>query len=95
MIRKPYLYYINDTDMNIYSDSKIKDLVKVVGKETSENFSPTLRAKLVTINEHAGMCTMEVVESPYPSYSFASSNNHKVGMRYERPIAYVWNAYFF
>ena len=91
---KPYLYYINDIDMN-YSDSKISDLVKVVGKETSENFSPTLRAKLVTINEHAGMCTMEVVESPYPSYSFASSNNHRVGERYERPIAYVWNAYFF
>jgi hypothetical protein len=82
--------------MNIYSDSKISDLVKVVGKETSENFSPTLRAKLVTINEHAGMCTMEVVESPYVSMVQGGSlNNDKVGMRYERPIAYVWNAYFF
>jgi hypothetical protein len=78
-----------------YSDSKITDLVKVVGEVTSENFSPTLRAKLVHINEYAGMCTMEVVESPYPTHSFAASNNHRAGERYERPLAYVWNAFFF
>jgi hypothetical protein len=78
-----------------YSDSKIVDLVKVVGEETSENFSPTNRAKLVSINEYAGTCTMEVVESPYPPHSFAASNNHRAGERYERPLAYVWNAFFF
>jgi hypothetical protein len=78
-----------------YSDSKITDLVKVVGEETSENFSPTNRAKLVNINEYAGTCTMEVVESPYPAHSFSASNNHRAGERYERPIAYVWNAFFF
>jgi len=79
--------------MNIYSDSKIQDLVKVVGKEVSENFSPTLRAKLVDINEYSGMCTMEVVESPYKGswpHGFLAA-----GQRYERPIAYVWNAFFF
>lgn len=81
--------------MNIYSDSKIKDLVKVVGKETSENFSPTLRAKLVTINEYDGMCTMEVVPSPYPSHSFAASNNHRAGERYLAPIYRIHNAFFF
>jgi hypothetical protein len=80
--------------MNIYSDSKISDLVKVVGKETSENFSPTLRAKLVGINEYSGMCTMEVSPSPYEG-SWAANQNHTVGHRYERPIAYVWNAFFF
>lgn len=78
-----------------YSDSKIQDLVKVVGEVTSENFSPTLRAKLVGINEHAGVCTMEVVESPYPAHSFSASNNHRAGERYERPLEYVWNAFFF
>ncbi len=82
--------------MNIYSDSKIAELVKVIGKEVSENFSPTLRAKLVSINEFEGVCTMEVVKSPYVSMvQMGSLNNDKVGMRYERPIAYVWNAYFF
>lgn len=77
------------------TDSKLIDLMKVVGNEVSENFSPTLRAKLVNINEYAGVCTMEVVKSPYPSHSFAASNNHRAGERYERPIAYVWNAFFF
>ena len=78
-----------------YSDSKITDLVKVVGEVTSENFSPTLRAKLVSINEYAGICTMEVVESLYPAHSFSASNNHRAGERYERPVEYVWNAFFF
>jgi hypothetical protein len=78
-----------------YSDSKITDLVKVVGEVVSENFSPTLRAKLVHINEYAGMCTMEVVPSPYPEWSWAAQQNHTAGHRYERPIEYVWNAFFF
>jgi hypothetical protein len=78
-----------------YSDSKITDLVKVVGEVVSENFSPTLRAKLVHINEYAGMCTMEVVPSPYPKWSWAAQQNHTAGHRYERPIEYVWNAFFF
>jgi hypothetical protein len=78
-----------------YSDSKITDLVKVVGEEVSENFSPTNRAKLVGINEYAGVCTMEVVKSPYLAHSFSASNNHRAGERYERPLEYVWNAFFF
>ncbi len=78
-----------------YSDSKITDLVKVVGEVVSENFSPTLRAKLVHINEYAGTCIMEVVPSPYPEWSWAAQQNHTAGHRYERPIEYVWNAFFF
>jgi hypothetical protein len=78
-----------------YSDSKITDLVKVVGEVTSENFSPTNRAKLVGINEYAGTCTMEVVESPYPEWSWAAQQNHTAGHRYERPIEYIWNSFFF
>jgi hypothetical protein len=78
-----------------YSDSKITDLVKVVGEVVSENFSPTLRAKLVSINEYAGTCTMEVVPSPYPEWSWAAQQNHTAGHRYERPIEYIWNSFFF
>ena len=81
--------------MNIYSHSKIAELAKVIGKEVSENFSPTLRAKLVNINEFEGVCTMEVVKSPYKNGFMGSNHNDLVGWRYERPIAYVWNAYFF
>ena len=78
-----------------YSDSKITDLVKVVGEVTSENFSPTNRAKLVGINEYAGVCTMEVVESPYPEWSWAAQQNDTAGHRYEAPASRIWNAFFF
>ena len=77
-----------------YSDSKITDLVKVIGEDTPENFSPTLRAKLIGINEYAGTCTMEVVKSIYP-YSFSAQHNHRAGERYQRPVECVWNAFFF
>ena len=79
-----------------YSDSKIEELVNVIGEVTSENFSPTLRAKLVSINEYAGVCTMEVVESPYVSMvQMSSLNEDKIGMRYEAPISRIHNAFFF
>ena len=73
--------------------NKIDELKSVIDKEVPENFSPTLRAKLVSINSN-GMCTMEVVPSPYKG-SWAWKQNHTSGHRYERPIEYVWNAYFF
>ena len=79
-----------------YSDSKVMELVKVIGKEVSENFSPTLRAKLVSINEFAGVCTMEVVPSPYVSMKQGGLlNNDEVGKRYEAPIYRIHNAFFF
>jgi hypothetical protein len=78
------------------TDSKMIELMTMVGEITSENFSPTLRAKLVGINEYAGVCTMEVVESPYTSMkTMGSLNVDKVGMRYEAPVYRIWNAFFF
>ena len=79
-----------------YTDSKLKELASVIGNEVSENFSPTLRAKLVSINEFAGVCTMEVVPSPYVSMvQMSALNEDKVGMRYEAPVSRIWNAFFF
>lgn len=77
------------------SNNKMNQLVKMFGVSVSENFSPTLRAKLVEIDESRGMCTMEVVKSPYPEWSWSAQQNHTAGHRYERPVEYVWNAYFF
>ena len=78
------------------TDSKIMELVKMVGETVSENFSPTLRAKLVSINEYAGVCTMEVVESPYVSMkTMGSLNEDKVGTLYEAPVYRIHNAFFF
>ena len=76
------------------TDSKLIELNEVIGTEVSENFSPTLRAKLVHIDEYHGTCLMEVVESPYEG-SWAWQQNHTAGHRYEAPIYRIHNAYFF
>jgi hypothetical protein len=73
--------------------NKIEELKSVIGKEVSENFSPTLRAKLLTIDE-SGVCIMEVVESPYEG-SWAWGQNHTAGHRYEAPASRICNAFFF
>lgn len=77
--------------------NKIEELKAVIGQETPENFSPTLRAKLLAIDETrgGGVCIMEVVKSPYPEWSWAAQWNHKVGQRYERPVYAIHNAFFF
>lgn len=76
--------------------TKIEELKSVIGKEVSENFSPTLRAKLLTIDETrgGGVCIMEVVESPYKG-SWSAQQNHTTGHRYERPVYSIHNAFFF
>ena len=73
--------------------NKIDELKSVINNEVPENFSPTLRAKLVSINSN-GMCTMEVVPSPFEG-SWAWQQNYTAGHRYERPMEAVWNAYNF
>ncbi len=70
----------------------IEDLKKVIGQEVSENFSPTLRAKLISIHPYHGTCTMEVLPSPY---ELNKEHNHRVGERYLAPAEQIWNAYFF
>jgi hypothetical protein len=81
--------------MNI---DKIKELKKYIGESVPENFSPTLRAKLLAIDESrgGGVCIMEVVKSPYTSMVQGGSlNEYRVGERYERPIYAIHNAFFF
>ena len=66
----------------------------MIGEIVSENFSPTLRAKLITIDETDGVCIMEVVESPYKG-SWSALQNHTAGHRYEAPLYRIHNAFFF
>ena len=78
------------------SNNKMSELMTMLGESVSENFSPTLRAKLISVNELTGVCTMEVVESPYTSMkTMGSLNADKVGMRYKAPVYRIWNAFFF
>lgn len=76
--------------------NKIEELKSVIGKEVSENFSPTLRAKLLAIDETrgGGVCIMEVAPSPYKG-SWSAQQNHTAGHRYDAPIYRIHNAYFF
>lgn len=81
--------------MNI---DKIKELKMCIGESVSENLSPTLRAKLIAVDEtcNGGLCIMEVVKSPYTSMTQGGSlNEDRVGERYEAPISRIWNAYFY
>jgi len=78
------------------SNNKVNELMTMLGETTSENFSPTLRAKLVKVNEKTGVCTMEVVESPYVSMkTMGSLNNDRVGEKYKAPVYRIWNAFFY
>jgi hypothetical protein len=65
-----------------------EELIAVIGETTSENRSPTLRAKLIRVNKRN--CTFEVVKSPY-----RCGDESRIGERYKVPIAYSWNAFFF
>ena len=82
-------------DFERESIEAMSQLNGVIGKECSENYSPTHRAKLVSYDSVNGVCTMEVVPSPYPAHSFSASNNHRAGERYEAQAWRIWNSFFF
>ncbi len=68
--------------------NKIEELKSVIGKDVSENHSPTLRAKLIRVNKKT--CTFEAVLSAY-----RCGDESRVGERYKVPISWAWNAFFF
>jgi hypothetical protein len=68
--------------------SKIEELKEVVGKEVSQNQSPTLRGKLLGVDSSRAL--FEVVQSPY-----RCGDESKIGQRYVVPISWAWNAFFF
>jgi hypothetical protein len=74
--------------------NKIIELQKMIGEQVSENFSPTLRAKLLEVDGDRGTCLMEVAENYYKD-GVGAKYNHKVGTRYFAPIECIWNAFFF
>ena len=78
------------------SNNKMIELMTMLGEQVSENFSPTLRAKLISVDTQRAVCTMEVIPSPYVSMVQGGLlNNDKVGTTYEAPVYRIWNAFFF
>jgi hypothetical protein len=67
---------------------QVSDLKAVIGKETSENHSPTCRGKLIRVGK--SYCVFEAVQSPYVKTPQAG-----VGTRYKVRNPFAWNAFFF
>jgi len=68
--------------------NKVNELKAVIGKDTSENMSPTLRARLIKVGK--ANCVFESVQSPY-----VRETQSNVGIRYKVPNQFAWNAFFF
>lgn len=69
---------------------KVTELKQVVGLDCSCNGSPTLRARLLWVEQD--FCTLEVTPTMYMKTSEA---NKKVGERFRLPTEIVHNMYFF
>jgi hypothetical protein len=81
-----YLSIIKIKNKNM---NTVNDLKQVIGKDTSQNFSPTCRARLVKVNKVNS--TFESVPSLYgppPKKEF-------VGVRYKVPNWIAWNSFFY
>jgi len=74
---------------------KMLELVPYIGKVCCENYSPTLRAKLVSIDMVADTAIMEVIENPCPPYSYRATKNVHAGQTYVAPLWRIWNAFLF
>ena len=72
-------------------NSKADELEHVIGNDCSDNYSPTLRSKLISIDREKGTCILEVMPSVYDQFK---ENNCTVGQRYEQNINIVYNGYF-
>lgn len=69
--------------------NKIKELKSVIGKETSQNQSPTCRGKLVKVGKVYSI--FESVPSPYAKFT----DSGLIGVKYPVPNSIAWNSYFF
>ena len=67
----------------------ISDLKAVIGKEVSQNQSPTCRARLVSVGKANSI--FESVPSPYDKFP----KPEFVGVKYKIPNWIAWNSFFF
>jgi hypothetical protein len=79
--------------MNIFSivepRTQREELKAVIGKETSQNFSPTCRGKLLKVNKVYSL--FESVPSPYVK----NPKQGSVGVLYKVPNSIAWNSFFY
>ncbi len=79
--------------MNIFSivepRTQREELKAVIGKETSQNFSPTCRGKLLKVNKVYSL--FESVPSPYVK----NPKPESIGVLYKVPNSIAWNSFFY
>ena len=79
--------------MNIFSiiepRTQREELKAVIGKETSQNFSPTCRGKLLKVNK-----VYSLFES-VPSLYIKNPKPGSVGVLYKVPNSIAWNSFFY
>jgi hypothetical protein len=77
------------TNFKIKNMNQILELKSVIGKEVSQNQSPTCRARLVSVGK--SNCIFESVPSPYDKFP----KPEFVGVKYKIPNWIAWNSFFF
>jgi hypothetical protein len=68
--------------------NKIKELKSVIGKEVSQNGSPTCRGKLLKVDRVYSL--FESVPSPYAKFT----KPEDIGIKYKVPNSIAWNSFF-
>lgn len=88
--------FMSDSKFAEYQKQAIErmayDLQTVIGKSCSDNYSPTLRSKLVSIDTATGTCVLETLPSDY--FEFGDDTS-QIGIQYEQSIQIVHNQYFY
>jgi hypothetical protein len=73
---------------SVNKSTVVSDLKSVIGKDVSQNQSPTLRAKLIKVGKVN--CVFESIQSDYVEY-----DQSKIGVQYKVPTQRAWNAFFY
>jgi hypothetical protein len=73
---------------SVNQSTVVSDLKSVIGKDVSQNQSPTLRAKLIKVGKVN--CVFESIQSDYVEY-----DQSKIGVQYKVPTQRAWNSFFY
>ena len=79
----------NLVKIKIKNMNLVSDLKSVIGKDVSQNQSPTCRARLVSVGKSNSI--FESVVSPYDKFP----KKELVGVRYKIPNWIAWNSFFY
>jgi hypothetical protein len=77
------------TNFKIKNMNQIEELKSVIGKDVSQNQSPTCRARLVSVGK--SNCIFQSVPSPYNKFP----KPEFVGVKYKVPNWIAWNSFFY